>query len=116
MCRISTYLLFSELHSAHQKNLSTLIGFGCVYTPHVVDKMATIAILQQEREYQLCLSQSLLRVASRKLFKLSMNGGRVDHVQCFYLPIFLQAVYRWQGRALVPSLIPAPLCDDLKKI
>ena len=27
--------------------------------------------------------------------------------------ISLQVVYRMQGRALVPSVIPAPFCDDL---
>ena len=25
---------------------------------------------------------------------------------------FLQVVYKWQGREIVPCVIPAPLCDD----
>ena len=35
-------------------------------------------------------------------------------VVCFYQPIFLQVVYRRQGVALVSSVIPAALCDNLK--
>ena len=35
-----------------------------------------------------------------------------------FLPTYflIQAVYRKQGRALVPSVIPAPLCNDFKKL
>ena len=33
-----------------------------------------------------------------------------------YIYIFLPVVYRWQGRALIPSVIPAPLCNDLMKL
>ena len=29
---------------------------------------------------------------------------------------FIKVVYKWQGRALVPSVIPAPLCDDIKRL
>ena len=35
-------------------------------------------------------------------------------VVMFFLPIIIQVVYRRQGRALVPFVIPAPLCNDFK--